>query len=149
MRRECWERFPGHRLQRKPLISDPGMHHGTCVTHVSWCMSGSLNRGSGQPVSGISGICAPRFFTYLARGPWSCDLDTPHAKQGEKWISKKIKSAWYEINTSKSGSFLKTQDLSLTEVDIIQWCNHQSLEIWNIIAHLTGHVINYPCRDWK
>ena len=34
-----------HRLQRKPLVNDPGMHHGTYVTHVPWCMSGSLNRG--------------------------------------------------------------------------------------------------------
>ena len=32
MRRECQEHFPRHRLQRKPLVSDPGMHHGTCVT---------------------------------------------------------------------------------------------------------------------
>ena len=47
MRRECQERFPRHRLQRKPLVSDPGMHHGTCVTHVPWCMSGTLNRGGG------------------------------------------------------------------------------------------------------
>ena len=29
MRRECRERFPRHRLQRKPLVNDPGMHHGT------------------------------------------------------------------------------------------------------------------------
>ena len=35
MRRECRERFPRHRLKRKPLVSDPGMHHGTCVTHMS------------------------------------------------------------------------------------------------------------------
>ena len=28
------KRFPGHPLQRKPLVCDPGMHHGTCVTHV-------------------------------------------------------------------------------------------------------------------
>ena len=34
MRRECRERFTRHRLQRKPLVSDPGMHLGTCVTHV-------------------------------------------------------------------------------------------------------------------
>ena len=47
MRRECRERLPHHRLQRKPLVSDPGMHHGTCVTHVPWCMSGTLNRGGG------------------------------------------------------------------------------------------------------
>ena len=26
-----------------PWISDPDMHHDTCVTHVPWCMSGSLN----------------------------------------------------------------------------------------------------------
>ena len=39
MHRECRERFPRHRFQRKLLVSDPGMHHGTCVTHVPWCMS--------------------------------------------------------------------------------------------------------------
>ena len=25
-----------------PRVSDPDMHHGTCVTHVPWCMLGSL-----------------------------------------------------------------------------------------------------------
>ena len=68
--RECRERFPHHRLQRKLLVSDPGMHHGTCVTHVPWCMSGSLNCGGGENVPGIPGPCATRNFTYLARGPW-------------------------------------------------------------------------------
>ena len=29
MHRECQERFPRHRLQRKPLVSDLGMHRGT------------------------------------------------------------------------------------------------------------------------
>ena len=52
MRWECRERFPRHRLQRKPLVSDPGMHHGTCVTHVPWCMSGSLTRDGGENVPG-------------------------------------------------------------------------------------------------
>ena len=28
-----------------PRISDPDMHHGKCVTHVLWCMPGSLTRG--------------------------------------------------------------------------------------------------------
>ena len=32
----------------KTLNSDPGMHHGTCVTHVPLCMSGSLTRGGGE-----------------------------------------------------------------------------------------------------
>ena len=28
-----------------PLVSDPDMHHGTCVTQVSWCMPGSPTSG--------------------------------------------------------------------------------------------------------
>ena len=66
---KCRERFPRHRLQRKPLVSDPGMHHGTCVTHVPCCMSGSLTCGGGENVPGIPGACASHNFTYLARGP--------------------------------------------------------------------------------
>ena len=68
MRRECRERFPRHRFQRKPPVSDPGMHHGTCVAHVPWCMS-SLTRGAGENVPGIPGACATCNFTYLARDP--------------------------------------------------------------------------------
>ena len=47
----------------------PGMrmHHGTCVTHVRWCMSGSLTRGGGENVPGIPGACATGNFTYLVR----------------------------------------------------------------------------------
>ena len=69
MRRECCERFPHHRLQRKPLVSDPGMYHSTCVTHVPWCMSGSLTRGGRWNDPGIPGVCATHNFAYLARGP--------------------------------------------------------------------------------
>ena len=28
-----------------PRVSGPDMHHGTCVTHVPWCMLGSLTSG--------------------------------------------------------------------------------------------------------
>ena len=73
MRRECLERLPRHRLQRKPLVSDPGMHHGTCVTHVPCCMSGSLTRSGGKKRfwhSPSAGACATCNFAYLSRGPW-------------------------------------------------------------------------------
>ena len=69
MRREYWERFPRHRLQRKPLVSDHDIHQGTCVTHVPWCMLGSLTRGGGENVPGIPSECTTRNLTYLARGP--------------------------------------------------------------------------------
>ena len=58
-----------------PQVRDPDMHHGTCVTHVPWCMSGSLisgflwSRRRGGNVPGIPGACASHNFTYLARGP--------------------------------------------------------------------------------
>ena len=51
--------FPRRRFQRKPLVSYPGMHHGTCVTHVPWCMSGSLTCGDGENVPSIPGAFAP------------------------------------------------------------------------------------------
>ena len=74
MRRECRERFPRHRLHWKPLISDPGMHHGKCVTHVPWCMSRSLTRGGGENIPGIPGACVTCNFAYLVRGPWRSQL---------------------------------------------------------------------------
>ena len=40
MHRECRERFPP-----SLRVDDPDMHHGTCVTHVPWCMPGSLTSG--------------------------------------------------------------------------------------------------------
>ena len=68
--------FPRHRLKRKPLVSDPDMHHGTCVTHEPCCMSGSLTRGRGN-VPGIPGACAKLNLTYLARGPWQLEFLCP------------------------------------------------------------------------
>ena len=78
MRRECRERFHRYQLQSKSQVSDPGMHHGTCMTHVPWCMSGSLTRGGGENVPGIPDAWATRNFTYLARGPWFI-YRIPHA----------------------------------------------------------------------
>ena len=69
IRRKSQERFPCRRLQRKLLVSDPGMHHGTCVTHVPWWMSGWLISGGVENIPSIPSACATRNFTYLARGP--------------------------------------------------------------------------------
>ena len=100
MRQECRERFPRHRLQRKPLVSDPGMHHGTCVMHVPWCMSGSLTHVAGENVPGIPGTCATRNFTYLARGPCKVSLyfDPSHASNRalHLMLTRKLWSVFYE-----------------------------------------------------
>ena len=83
MRLECRVRFPRHRLQRKTIVSDPVMHHGTCVTHVPWCMLGSLIRGGGKNVPDIPSACATHSFTYMARGPLS---------DHSSWLTPQVRS---------------------------------------------------------
>ena len=62
IRRECREHFPRYQRQMKPPVSDPDMHHGTCVTHVLWGISGSLTRCGGENVPDIPGACATHIF---------------------------------------------------------------------------------------
>ena len=82
LRLECREYFFS-----PPRTSDPDMHHGTCVTHVPWCIPGSLtsdllwSRGRGN-VPGIPSACATCSFAYLVRGQWSmykwlCYFESP------------------------------------------------------------------------
>ena len=54
--------FSRHQLQRKTQVSDPGMHHGTCVTHVPWCMSGSLTCGVGKRSRHSRSMRKPQFY---------------------------------------------------------------------------------------
>ena len=67
----CWESFSRHRLQRKPLVSDPGMHHGACITHVPWCMSGSLPAVAGKTLQEFPAHAQPAIVRIWqeARGP--------------------------------------------------------------------------------
>ena len=69
LRRVCRERFPRNQVKRKPLVSDPGMLHSTCVTRMPWRMSGSLTRGGGENVPGIPDARATRNFAYLVNCP--------------------------------------------------------------------------------
>ena len=106
-------KFLRHRLQRKPLVSDPDMHHCTCVMHVPWCMSGSLTRGGEENVPGIPGACAIHNFTYLARGPcfdlvWlhqvlvnSCNVHNSDSTSG--WSNVGPTSGWQYRSLSNIG----------------------------------------------
>ena len=83
--------FPRRRFQRKLLVSDPGMHHGTCVTHVPWCMSGSLTCGDGENVPGIPGACAPAILRIWQEAHWGAQqyLQKCFAK-GATWTNEII-----------------------------------------------------------
>ena len=69
--------FSRRQFQRKPLVRDPGMHQGTCVKHVPWCMLGSLTCGDGENVPGIPGACAPAILRIWqeAHRPAYCSFD--------------------------------------------------------------------------
>ena len=117
------ERFSRHWLQRKPVVSYPGMHHGTCITHVPWCMPRSLTHGGGENVPGIPGACATRNFSYLIRGPWVDDYFDPgfardrnrpyggrrpdfqpgeHAKRGGTWTGHKWSPSGLHVDQGPS-----------------------------------------------
>ena len=72
---ECRERFSS-----SSRVSDPDMQHGTCVTHVPWCMPGSLtkdlfrSRWREETFPAFPAHAQPHNFTYLARGPWLVDI---------------------------------------------------------------------------
>ena len=90
--------FPRVWLQRKPLVSDPGMHHGTCVTHVPWCMSGSLTRDGGENVPGIPGACAPAILR-IWQEAHGCPIMTLNIWF---WYTKKPKFASRQAGSRKS-----------------------------------------------
>ena len=108
------ERFFRHRLRRKPLVSDPGMHHGTCVTHMPWCISGSLTRGGGENVPGISGAYATRNFTYLARGSW-LPIPTPIASPGHQNLCYWFRCVYFVISWHKILNLALLQRWEMTE----------------------------------
>ena len=75
--------FSRHRFQRKPLVSDPGMHQGMCVTHVPWCMPGSLTSGGqGKRSRHSRRMRNPQF--YITRvAPWGPDR--------RKWLISEVR----------------------------------------------------------
>ena len=64
-----------------PRVSDPDMHHGTCATHVPWCMPGSLTNGflwsrrRGKMFPAFPMHAQPTTFAYLERGPYLRGFD--------------------------------------------------------------------------
>ena len=90
--------FPTTDVKRKPLVSDPGMHHSTCVTHVPWYMSRSRTRGGGENILGIPGACATHNSVYLARGPWPSGYQSGHCSGWRKLFRRvrdPITTSWW------------------------------------------------------
>ena len=74
---------PFHRLQRKPLVSDPTMHH------VPWCMLGSLSHGwRGKRFRHSRRMRNPQFYVSGKRPiGWYSSINWYY---GKYWIELKI-----------------------------------------------------------
>ena len=112
-------------ISKKPLLSDPDMHHGTCVTQVPWCMPKSLTRGGGKNVPGIPGACVTHNFTYLARSPL-CQLNTRSGKPSQ-YCTMYCQRAHDDMDILHNMSDLKYRTLVLS---IISYLSAESF--WNV-----------------
>ena len=127
--------FPHGRLQRKPLASDPDIHHGMCMTHVPWCMSGSLTRGGGENVPGIPGACAPAILRIWQEA--HCTNSPSNTETGIFWENSvdamPIEAQSPCVDTPSVAIALKIQDnrnrsLSSTSKDVI-YLHHVGVEL--------------------
>ena len=85
-----------------PRVSDSGMHHGTCVTHVPWCMSGSITLQliwwSGTPSFKFQG-----FYDRVQRSDPMPPFTIQTLPYGYRNTRYKLKTAWrwsqfYNVN---------------------------------------------------
>ena len=111
MHQEWRGRFTRLRLQRKPLVNDPGMHPGTCVTHVpGWMWQGKHSRHSGC-------MHSPQFYISGKRPIAKC-----HILQGKNVTTAYICNIYIRKNVHSS--------IWKRAYSTISRCNIESDEIW-------------------
>ena len=155
IRWECRERFPTRRLQRKSIVSDPGMHHGTCVTHVPWCISGSLTCGGGGNVPGIPGACALAILCTWedthGDAVKSCNTDGPaqgYSNSVANALALELLHAYTNPSVWQAAEWRKVQSTWCTDVfstgtnfSEISKTFHSSKCIWNCRLQNGGHFL--------
>ena len=74
-----------------PRVSDPGMHHGTCVTQVPWCIpgvSGSIwSRWRGKRSRHSRHMHNPQFYVCGKRPMVTTGVDLKYQTKDSKWNS--------------------------------------------------------------
>ena len=125
MRRECRERFSRHWVQRKPLVSIPGRHHGTCATHVPWCMTGLLNPGWSRKHSRHSRrLRSPQFYV---SGKRPMELWLPCVISQETSTNYSIlgfvlmRVIWYQYQITKIPPKTKQNRIKQTKTTTTKW----------------------------
>ena len=85
-----------------PRISDPSMHHGTCITHVPWCMLGSLLRDLPWRRRRGKRMRNPRFYVYgmrpIATSVYWIRVQNSFGISGANWVSLHMASSPLEMS---------------------------------------------------
>ena len=108
LRLECRACFFHHRLKRKPIVCDPGMHHGTCAWHIS----GSLTRGHYGVGSWslYTKQATPGSPPLLCRGHPTQSATSTMEPQGFQWALIQWRRSPVKVTRSPWDYFLKTQN---------------------------------------
>ena len=129
-------------------VIDPDTHYGTCVTHVQWCMLGSLTSGfhfevgDGGNFPGIPDACATHNLTYLVRGPWQRHIFSRWLVGGiitcqNLHFGKYVRlSVCYLPKFSIFASMFVCRFVCLS----VRFVKHNSWTLWHIITKLGPHM---------
>ena len=120
--------FPRHRLQRKPLVSDPGMHNGTCVTHAPWCMSGSLTRGGGENVPAFPAHAHPQFYVSGKRPMRKRSNITRYCMHHSNGSGRTLIILWIRTNNpAECWAYIENSFEKMKRVTTAAWCYIHSI----------------------
>ena len=110
-----------------PRVSDPDMHHNTCVTHVPWCMPGSLTSGflwswwRGKYSRHSRRMHNPQFYVSGKRPMPSCVMMS----------SWKYWAVWEgePTNTNETNGLLMGYHWNIVCSVDIAWCNQNDIRV--------------------
>ena len=129
----------------------PGIHHGTCVMHVPWCMPESLTPGGGESVPGIPGACTTCNIAYLVRGPWQLSLSSVNIVTVSRpsldyfWISRRSTVTVERLEIKKS---LPTDQLLWLVLVSKRYLNRTAATIqWNDITTAITLSVKLPHKE--
>ena len=119
-----------------PRVSDPDMHHGTCVTHVPWCIPGSLtsgflwNRWRGKRSQHSRHMRNPQFYVSGKRTIVNTMITDVVIQGARAWINIKILSFQYRnshCGDKKSYDHIfSTIGISLISIPVRWWLSIDS-----------------------
>ena len=140
-----------------PLVRDPDMHHGTCVTHVPWCMPGSLiigflgSRWREKRSRHSLRMRNPQFCVTGKRPMEPCHYRAPwctHENKGQERISRKTYFLGNQIDMYPSRTWTiliphpKQVHFDNRGFIFISVCRHTHLRWQGVQNYVFGHLIS-------